>query len=337
MKIPFEELFNQLLNVLLKNGFEQEKAMLCARLFTEASLDGVYSHGLNRFPAFIKDVQSGVVNPHAIPEKVTVIGSALERWDGNLGPGNLNAYRCMARAIKLAKAHGMGGVALRNTNHWMRAGTYGWQAADAGCLAVCFTNTIGNMPPWGGVECRVGNNPLVIAVPRKEGHIVLDMAMSLFSYGKLNIAKSQQQPLPFAGGYDQDNKLTRDAAQILQTKRLLPIGYWKGSGMALMLDLFAAILSDGRSTADIGMISDANCIEQGISQFFLCFHVSQPGTPDLADRIASELVEWIHATQPADKATEVTYPGERTLRTRRENLEHGVPVDEAIWNTVLAL
>ena len=75
----------------------------------------------------------------------------------------------MARAIALARAHGIGCVALANTNHWMRGGSYGWQAADAGVIGICWTNTLANLPPWGAADPRIGNNPLVIAVPRAAG------------------------------------------------------------------------------------------------------------------------------------------------------------------------
>ncbi len=334
-RLPFQEIYDTLLRILIQHDFTHERAELCARLFTETSQDGVYSHGINRFPAFIRNVRDGDIQPDAVPERFERLGTSLERWDGNMGPGNLNAYACMNRAIELAHTHGMGCVGLRNTNHWMRAGTYGWQAADAGCLAICFTNTIGNLPPWGGVECRVGNNPLVIAVPRKAGHIVLDTAMSLFSYGKMGVHKSQNQLLPFDGGFDEDGNLTRDPAKILKSKRPLPIGYWKGSGLAMMLDLLATILSNGRSTSDIGTLADADAAEVGISQVFLCFDVNRSEQSDLVQRISDELVNFVHATQPIKDGDTVRYPGEGTVLTRRENMQHGIPVDEAIWSRIV--
>jgi 3-dehydro-L-gulonate 2-dehydrogenase len=336
MRIPFQKVYEELLRILLEHDFSQDRAELCARLFTETSLDGVYSHGINRFPAFIKSIRKGHIHVHALPKKVESFG-VLERWDGNMGPGNLNAYLCMDRAIALAKEQHMGCVALRNTNHWMRAGTYGWQAAEAGCLAICFTNTIGNMPPWGGVECRIGNNPLVLAVPRSQGHIVLDIAMSLFSYGKMGVYRSRNELLPFDGGYNEEGNLTRDPARILRTKRPLPIGFWKGSGLSMMLDLLVTILSDGRATSALGTLDDKNAEEIGISQVFLCFDVTNPDRPDFVDNVANELVDFIHATRPVTEKGKVYYPGERTLMTCQENLEKGIPVDEVIWEKVLGL
>src|SRR4030081_1311286 len=110
MRISYQELYDVLLRVLLKAGFETERAQLCARLFAETSRDGVYSHGLNRFPRFMEMVRNRVVDIQAQPELATSFG-AIERWNGNRGPGNLNAYSCMARAIALSQQHGMGCVA----------------------------------------------------------------------------------------------------------------------------------------------------------------------------------------------------------------------------------
>lgn len=184
IRVPFADLIEQLKAVLLRLGFDAEDAALCARLFAETTRDGVYTHGVRRFPRFLAMVQSGVVQPSARSIRVSSAG-ALERWDGQLGPGNLNAWRSMERAIELARQSGIGCVALANTNHWMRGGTYGWQAADAGMIGICWTNTMPNLPPWGGTTPTLGNNPLVLAVPRSSGAVVLDIAMSQFSYGAL--------------------------------------------------------------------------------------------------------------------------------------------------------
>ncbi len=249
-RVAFEEMRNVLTRALLKLGFEPARAQLCARLFAETSRDGVGSHGINRFSRFVEQIKKGVVDIHASPERVLRAG-ALERWDGRRGPGNLNAHACMERAIALCRENGIGCVALANTNHWMRGGTYGWQAVDAGVIGICWTNTMANLPPWGARKARIGNNPLVIAVPRAEGPVVLDMAMSQFSIGALQSYRMRGEELPVDGGFDADGKLTRDPAAIEASRRLLPMGYWKGSGLAVVLDLLAAILSGGAATCDI--------------------------------------------------------------------------------------
>ena len=132
-RIPFDTLCAEFLRVLSAVGFPPGRAETCARLFAENSRDGVASHGLNRFPAFVASVKNGRIDPKAEPIKIQSRNS-YEVWDGRMGAGNLNASDCMGRAIALAKESGLGCVALRNTNHWMRGGSYGWQAADAGCM-----------------------------------------------------------------------------------------------------------------------------------------------------------------------------------------------------------
>jgi|SRR5205807_1202628 len=267
LRVSYTDLLATLVRVLLKIGFDNERAARCAQLFAESSRDGVYSHGLNRFPLFVSMAQSGIVDIHAQPELVSSSG-ALERWDGRVGVGNLNAYHCMDRAIALARLHGVGCVALANTNHWMRGGTYGWQAAEAGVIAICWTNTCPNLPPWGARQPRVGNNPLVIAVPRSDGHVVLDMAMSQFSYGTLAAYRMRGELLPVEGGFDTEGQLTRVPGAIEASKRPLPIGYWKGSGLALMLDLVAGTLSGGWTTYQI---APEPARETRLSQIFVAF------------------------------------------------------------------
>ena len=149
LRIPFEEVEARLTSILRGLGFSAELGRLSARLFAETTRDGVYSHGLNRFPRFVATIQNGSVDPAAEPRVVTRHGG-IQRWDGQRGPGNLNAHAAMERAIALAREHGIGCVAMGNTNHWMRGGTYGWQAANAGVMGICWTNTMPNVPTWGG-------------------------------------------------------------------------------------------------------------------------------------------------------------------------------------------
>jgi len=297
LRVPYPELLDTLQRILLKVGFEGERAALCGRLFAETTRDGVYSHGLNRFPLFISMTQSGVVDIHAQPKAVSISG-AFERWDGQSGPGNLNAHYCMDHAISLSRQHGLGCVALANTNHWMRGGTYGWQAAEAGVIGFCWTNTSPNLPPWGASEPRLGNNPLVIAVPRKQGHVVLDMAMSQFSYGALASHRMRGELLPVEGGFDSEGKLTRIPADIEASRRPLPIGFWKGSGLALMLDLVAAALSGGCATFQIGAVPER---ETRLSQVFIAIDPLRAGlsgsAADITDQVIEHLQLPVHVTQ----------------------------------------
>ena len=326
MRVSYQELFDAFVRALRTTGLDDDRARLCARLVADASRDGVPSHGLNLFPRLIAMIRAEVVDVHARPLRVSAVG-ALERWDGRRGIGNLNAHASMDAAIALARVHGIGCVALANTNHWMRGGAYGWQAAEAGVIGLCWTNTLPNLPPWGATVPRVGNNPLVIAIPRpgRDGaHVVLDMAMSQFSYGALASYRRRGEPLPVPGGYDAAGELTTDPAAIEASHRPLPIGFWKGSGLALMLDMMAALLSGGRATHQIPAHPEQ---ETGLSQVFMALDLSlleaPATTPGTVDAILEDL--------------QTRYPGERALETRRQNLEQGIPVEPSIFELVRSL
>ncbi len=201
IRIPCDQMESEFYRILIKNGFPPDKAKTCAKIFTENSLDGVYSHGVNRFSRFIEFVEKKYIRIDNEPELKSSSG-AIEQWDGKLGPGPLNALICTERAMDLSKEYGIGCVALSNTNHWMRGGAYGWRAAKAGFVFIGWTNTIPNMPAWGAVDCRLGNNPLILAVPYHDEAIVLDMAMSQFSYGTMESYQLRKLQLPLPGGYD---------------------------------------------------------------------------------------------------------------------------------------
>jgi 3-dehydro-L-gulonate 2-dehydrogenase len=332
VRIFYEELLDGLTRILLHEGFEQQRASLCARLFTDASRDGVYSHGLHRVPQVLRMIRNGIIAVDAEPELVASYGS-LERWNGRSGPGNLNAHRSMDRAIALCREQGIGCVALANTNHWMRGGSYGWQAADAGVIGICWTNTLPNLPPWGASDPRIGNNPLIIAVPRPKGHVVLDMAMSQFSYGALASYRMRGEQLPVEGGFDAAGRLTRNPADIEASKRPLPIGYWKGSGMALMLDMVGAVLSGGCATHQIPADTER---ETRLSQVFIAIDPRTAQQSDGGMSLTDQILEHLQSP-PHAAGGRVRYPGERVLQTRQENLTKGIPVEAAIWRDVQAL
>jgi len=330
LRVPFDELYAALNRAMQRLDLAPERAAQCARLFAETTRDGIYTHGLNRFPRFVASIANGSTDVHAEPTRTAGIG-AIERWDGNRGIGNLNAVASMQRAIDLARQHGIGGVALANTNHWMRGGTYGWQAAEQGLFAICWSNTLANMPVWGATTPTLGNTPLVIAAPHPGAPIVLDMATSQFSYGTIAAYAKRGQPLPVDGGFDAAGTLTKDAAAIEASQRALPIGYWKGSGLSLLLDMLAAMLSGGLAAHQIPRDP---LRESGISQIFLAIDPSSLASQQELTRIVEGILNSLREATPVNPQKPIRYPGEQTLQLREENLRLGVPVDPEIWQRI---
>lgn len=333
MRVPYEMMKETFREILVHHGFDENDADTAATIFADNSLDGVYTHGLNRFPRIIGEVDKGAINPRLKAEPVMRAG-AFERWNGHRGFGPINATAAMNRAMELASEYTVGVVALGNNNHWLRGGTYGLQAARKGFAAICWSNTTGNMPPWGGKQARIGNNPLVMAVPRKNGmHFVLDVAMSEFSYGKLEQYRLRGEKLPFIGGYDEDGNLTDDPGAIEKSRRVLPIGYHKGSGLSIALDLIASMLSQGNTVGDVTSFGT----ETGLTQVMIAFDPELLGDGYATDEIITKILDYTATSAPAVEGRPVLYPGEHSYMTRQDNLKNGIPVIDEVWQKVLDL
>ena len=331
--LPLQEVRDCLLRVLLSRGCPQNHAETVAVEMARNSLEGVYTHGVNRFSRLIRNIDEGIVCMDVEPVPVHTFG-AIASMDGQMGLGVVNAKIAMAHALSLAKTHGMGMVALRNTNHWMRAATYGYQACETGMAAICFTNTIPNMPAWGALDARLGNNPLVLAIPSPSGDVVLDMAASQFSYGALEKARMEGRQMSVDAGYDANGDLTRDPDAVLQTQRILPMGYWKGAGLSILLDLFAGCFSLGNTTLGISRLTGE---EHGLSQVFIALDYRKIAPEAESDAILRETLAYVQGSTVAPRASEVRWPGSRLAETRERNLQNGIPVDERVWASILAL
>ncbi len=334
--IPNETMVQTMQTALERAGCDAPRAGKIARIVTENTMDGSATHGANRFPRLVEEVKKGIVDLAGELTPVSGFGG-LEVWDGGFGFGVLNADAAMDRAITLAKKHGIGCVSLRNTNHWMRPGRYGWQAAQAGMIGICWSNTGGNMPVWGARDVRMGNNPLVIAVPSAGGAILVDMAMSQFSNGKLEVAQQKGEQLPMPCGWDGDGNLTTDPAAVLASRRLLQTGFWKGSALAMILDLACVASSLGMSTPAIDEVRAAKGVETGHCQMFLAIHTAAVSDPQEADRLVEAAKQAYLASQPDGSGTPIRIPGQKILENRAKAEAQGVPVLETTWEKILHL
>ena len=332
LRIQPEEMKAVMVEKLLAHGVPEDVSADCADLLVENSLDGIYSHGVNRFPRLISYLEKDYIHAENRPTLVQSFG-ALEKWDGNLGMGNTNARYAMDRAIELAHQYGIGCVALRNTNHWMRGGAYGLQAANAGCIGICWTNTQPNMPAWGGKDRRIGNNPLILCVPRENGrHVMMDGAMAQFSYGAIEKARLDGKLLPVEGGFDTKGNPTKDPAEIEKTWRVLPIGYWKGSGISIMLDMIAASLSDGNPVCGVGALGDD---EYALCQLLIA--IDAKNVSNSLSETVERIIADVKASERVKEDQELYYPNELSYIARDDNVANGIPVNESVWETILAL
>ncbi len=336
MRLQFNEIKDEIRQVFEKYGMSPEKAETCARIHTESTYDGIYSHGTNRVARFVDYIQKGWVDIDADPTLEKDLG-ALKVFNGHMGPGILNALHGVEVAMKMAEEYGIGMVGIKNTTHWMRGGTYGLHAANNGYVAIMWTNTESVMPPWGGKDCKLGNNPFVMATPGIDGAppLMLDMAISQYAYGKLQVTRLAGKKLPFPGGFDEDGNLTDDPGAIEKTRRMIPIGYWKGSSFSFMLDLLGAILTDGVGAADLDHKGQGSC--GGASQVMIVIDPKKIMTEESMAETIQKASSHLKSSTPSEHSTGIFAPGEDYIRFRAEHDEQGIFVDDDIWKEIQSL
>jgi 3-dehydro-L-gulonate 2-dehydrogenase len=135
------------------------------------------------------------------------------------------------------------------------------------------------------------------------------------------------------GGYDIEGNLTTDPSSIIASKRTIPAGYWKGAGLALLLDILAAILSNGLSTSQVSQLPK----ERSVSQVFVCIDLKKLANYPSIENAIGAIINDYHSSQMEEEGRTASYPGERVLRTRKENLENGIPVLQSVWDEILKL
>ena len=316
----------------LERFLNAQDAKRFAEIFAGNSLDGVYSHGMNRYPRYLSDMESGLCDAKVTQaERVSGLGG-LEVWDAHFGVGPLIAQQMAERAIELAGTHGIACVALRNNSHWLRAGRYGLMMADAGMMGLCMTNTCMNLVAYGAKEPSTGNNPITIAIPRRAGSMVMDMAVSQYAFGKLEIMAQEGGMLDTPCGYDTDGNLTNDPQKIVESGLMTPMALWKGSALSIMIDLMVSMLSLGRTSLAIGTPADG---EKGMSQMFVCMNPAAVIDMDKAEAQMEKTIAFLNSLEPKDGVHGVHAPGENLERTRARNRERGIPVTEDTWQKIV--
>jgi LDH2 family malate/lactate/ureidoglycolate dehydrogenase len=311
------------LDALEREGVPQHVRVIEADLIVEAELHGVPSHGCLMLPRLITGIREGRANP-APAIRVVRETAATCVLNGDRGPGRYVGVEGMRAAMDRARRAGAGVCLAIETTHWGRAHAYACRAAEEGFIGICTTNAIPNMLAPGSSRPALGNNPLAIAAPRGPGRppLVLDIAMSQAALGRVATARREGQAVPIGWGLDADGGPTTDAAAILASQNLLPMGGHKGAGLALMMELLTAALGGSLLSHEI-VRADASGLDSGASKLFIALDIGAFGDRGrFADRV-EHLIAYLQATTVGSDAQ---LPGERGWRTRAEYERDGIPV-----------
>lgn len=322
-----EALHAACLTLLQAVGVSDDQANVVADVLVRADLRGIASHGVLRLPAYVHKIRAGLLKPDT-PWICLRETPATALYDAGMGLGPVAGLWGMKEAVKRAEQCGIGAVGVSNASHFGIAAYYALQAVEAGMIGVAISNAAASMAPWGGVEARLGTNPVCMAIPTQdEVPLVLDMAASVVARGKIRLAQRESRPIPQGWALDANGQPTTDP-QAAMAGTLLPIGGPKGYGIALVNDILAGILTGSPSGIEVRSIHD---LEQPSPVGFF-FQVLQIEAFSLRqtffDRLEVQLTA-IRSSPRAQGVERIYIPGEIEWECEQDHRRNGIPIGSA--------
>jgi len=324
--------------IFAASGSNLEEARVIADHLIDANLSGHDSHGVGLIPDYLQHLANGtIVGNHK--GRVVSDDESLIVYDGERAWGQVAAREAVTLGIARARQTGVAVVALRNSFHIGRVGTYGEICAEAGLVSFHFVNVTDMWPsvaPWGGTDARFGTNTLCIAIPgaSPDRPIILDMATSVIAMGKVRVARNRGEQLKPGTLLDGTGKPTTDPNAMYRQPRgaLLTFGEHKGYALAFVCEMLAGALCgggtmrperQGRGTMTNGMLTIVIDPSRLIDREWL------------REEIAA-MTAYITASPPARQDEPVLIPGDPERRTRGERIAKGVPIDDETWREISA-
>jgi LDH2 family malate/lactate/ureidoglycolate dehydrogenase len=319
--------------LLLAAGTPLEASNLVAESLVAASLRGVDSHGVQLLTFYLDQILDGRVDVHATGGVVVESGAML-LYDGENGLGQVIASAACRHATRLAAAHGLGLVVTRESNHFGAAAWWGLTMARAGCIGIVMCNASPMVAPWQGREPRCGTNPICVALPGPdEGAWLLDMATTTVAMGKVYKAWMRgDTEIPAGWAMDREGVPTTDPAVALNGL-LMPLGGYKGSGLAMMVEILCGVFSGGAMGPQLGGLRFKDRPFRA-SQLFLAIDPGRFGPPETFHARVRELVAMAKSSPPARGHEEVLVAGDPEWRAEAHRRAHGVPVEQSVWDSL---
>jgi len=242
VSLTLDEIFDLAKKTLLANGCDEETSLILAELIMKAERDGSLSHGLFRLPAYVSGLKSGKINGKGRPEIKKISGSVIKVL-GNSCLAPMVLSKGLPELIKAAKENGVAVLAIKNSHHMAAMWPETEIVAEAGLVAFACTSYKPAVAPAGAIKPLFGTNPISFAWPRPgKNPVVYDMATASMAMGEVQVAKREGHKVPLGTGLNKDGKVTTDPAEIADGGVLLPFGGYKGSGIAMMVELLAGAL-----------------------------------------------------------------------------------------------
>jgi len=307
-------------------GVPEADAHFVSDSLVQADLWGHQSHGVMRLSWYAARIRSGVMEAKTSPEFVVDAG-AVAVVNGHDGIGQVLTARAAEEAIRRAKIHGIGAVAVRNSNHFGTAMYFTTMAPPQGCVAFLSTNASPAMAPWGGRKKTVGTNPWSIAAPAgRYTPMVLDIANTGVARGKIYLARQMGLPIPFGWALSAAGENTTDPTQAINGI-ILPMAEHKGYAIATMMDVLSGVLTGSAFGSNVhGPYQFAH--KSGAGHLVIALNVETFLPLDEFDTRMEALIVELKSVPCAKGFDEVFYPGELEARNEAHNRKEGLLLPE---------
>jgi LDH2 family malate/lactate/ureidoglycolate dehydrogenase len=337
MLISADRLFAFSSNALFRAGLEKPAADRVAELMTQADLQGSDGHGIIRLVPYVKRIHAGGINIR--PEiRIVTERPAMALLDGDNGMGHLVMDRAARMAIEKARTTGIAWVGTRQSNHAGPASLYARMAMEQDMIGVYFA--VGNanhLPPWGGIEMLLSTNPIAVAIPAgDEPPIVLDMATTVAAYGKVKAKAQKGETMPEGWMIDREGKPLTDPKRAGEGF-LMPIGGYKGYGLALIVGLLAGTLNGaamGKEVIDFNV--DQNT-PTNTGQAIMAIDISAFGEISAFKQRVDVLIRDMRNSPRMPDVERIWLPGEQSHERRIAYARDGVPLAPALLKNLQVL
>ncbi len=326
---PLIDFARRLLTAAAVSG---DKADLVARSLVAANLRGVDSHGLQLLPFYLEQIQMGNMNIATDGHVVSENGACLN-YDGELGIGQWISKICCGHAIRLARSHGIALVVARESSHFGAAAFWAQQISAEGLIGIVMCNASPLVAPWQGKEPRFGTNPICMSVPGAKTWL-LDMATTTVALGKiLNAQFHGHATIPEGWAMDSEGVSTTDTQTALNGL-LMPLGGYKGSGLAMLAEILCAVLGGGAMSTQLGGIR-VKGQPMRTSQLFLAIDVARFLPLDDFERRMKALVAMVKSSKTARGYDEILVAGDPEWRIEEQRRRDGIPLSEGVWQNLV--
>jgi LDH2 family malate/lactate/ureidoglycolate dehydrogenase len=316
-------------------GVPADDAATVADTLVEADLRGVHSHGVWWMTTYTRRLRQGGLNPRPAVRALRET-PCLAVLDADRAMGQVAGVRGMKLATEKAGTAGVGVVTVRNSNHLGAAAYYALLAARKNQIGFAVSDAEPVMAPWGGAKAVIGNNPMAYAIPVDgEFSIVLDMAQSVVAWGKIFLAAQRGEKIPVTWALNAEGAPTDDPHEAM-VGLLLPVGGYKGYGLALVMEILGSVLAGATFGSDMAPMSH-DAAPQDVGHFFMALDINQFLPLEIFRERIGRLVKE-HRGVPRRTGIERIYlPGEIEHELRARRLSDGIPLEPYIIKALIAL